>query len=213
MVIPARMVERISAYRRHLRRWLAEGRTRIYSHELGALIGCTPAQVRRDLMTIGYAGSPARGYDVVKLIERIGEMLDPPKRDGIVLVGVGSLGRAILNYFRGTHPELLLVAAFDIAPEKIGQSCHGCPCYAASEMETVLRGRPVPVGIIAVPADGAQEVADRLVRAGVRGLLNFTPVRLRVPPEVFVEDVDIATSLEKVAFYACQRAIRAVASV
>ncbi len=200
--IPVRMVERLSAYRRQLRRWVAEGRTRIFSHELGALVGGTPAQVRRDLMTIGYTGSPARGYEATGLIARISELLDAPTRQGIALVGVGYLGRAILNYFGRTHPDLPILAAFDVAPEKIGRVLDGCRCYGMHELEHVLAEQPVTVGILAVPVEAAQGVADRLIQAGVRGLLNFTPTRLRVPPEVYVEDVDIAVSLEKVAFFA-----------
>jgi len=202
MNLPIRVVERLIAYRRHLRWWLADGRTRIYSHELAAMNGVTPAVVRRDLMTIGYTGSPARGYDAAGLIEWIGKRLDCPRREGVALVGLGSLGRAILNYFTGFHPELPIVAAFDVAPDKVGRMIDGCRCYATTEMEGVLKERPVTVGIIAVPVEAAQDVAERLIQAGVRGLLNFTPVRLHVPPDVYVEDVDIAVSLEKVAFYA-----------
>lgn len=202
MDIPVRMVERLSGYRQHLRRWLAEGKRRIYSHELGALLGATSAQVRRDLMTIGYTGSPAKGYDVAGLVAAIGRLLDPPTREAVALVGLGQLGRAILNHFSATHLELPIVAAFDIAPEKVGRIVDGCRCYAVSEMPTVLRAHAVPLGIIAVPAEAAQAVAERLIAGGVRGLLNFAPVRLRVPPEVYVEDVNLAVSLEKMAFFA-----------
>lgn len=208
MNLPIRVVERLIAYRRHLRWWLADGRTRIYSHELAAMDGVTPAVVRRDLMTIGYTGSPARGYDAAGLIEWIGKLLDCPRTEGVVLVGLGSLGRAILNYFTGIHPELPIVAAFDIAPDKVGRVVDGCRCHHPSEMEAVLREQPVTVGIIALPMDASQDAADHLIRCGVRGILNFTPVRLRVPPEAYVEDVDIAVSLEKVAFYARTQANR-----
>lgn len=201
MALPIRMVERLSAYRRHLRGWMAEGRERIYSHELGGLVGATPAQVRRDLMTIGFTGSPARGYDVGGLVEKIGTLLDPAERKSMVLVGAGYLGRAVLKYFSATHPELPIVAAFDIAPEKTGRIIDGCRCYATQELVPVVRENAVLIGIIAVPSEAAQGVAEKLVNAGVRGLLNFTRVRLHVPPEVFVEDVDISVSLEKVVFF------------
>lgn len=209
--LPVRMVERLSGYRRHLRFWLREGRRRIYSHELGALVGATPAQVRRDVMTIGFSGSPARGYDVEGLVERIGTILDPPGREAMTLVGMGSLGRAILNHFSRVHPERPIAVAFDVAPDKVGRLIDGCRCYASRDIEAVLAEHYVLLGIIAVPADAAQDVADRLVRAGIRGLMNFTPVRLRVPPEVFVEDVDISVSLERVSYFARSRATRSEA--
>ena len=94
------------------------------------------------------------------------------------------------------------MALFDVAPGKVDRLIDGCRCYASRDIEQVLAGRDVLVGIVAVPPEAAQEVADRLVHAGVRGLMNFTPVRLRVPPEVFVEDVDISVSLERVSFFA-----------
>lgn len=208
MEIPSRVIERLSAYRRHLRRWLADGHERIYSHDLARLEGATPAQVRRDLMTIGYAGSPAKGYDVEGLIEHIDGLLSPNTQAGAALVGVGHVGGAILDYFGGQHPEHRIVAAFDVHPDRVGRVIHGHRCHSANDLEAVLAETPALVGIIAVPADAAQEVADRLVRAGTTGLLNFAPVRLRVPPHVFVEDVDISLSLEKVVFFARQRVQR-----
>ena len=200
--LPVRMVERLSGYRRHLQIWLSDGRNKIYSHQLGAMVGATPAQVRRDLMTIGFSGNPAKGYDVEGLIEKIGTILDPYGSEEIVLIGLGSLGRAILNYFTNVHPERPIVASFDVAPEKIGRIIDGCRCHSIDEVEAFLQEKRALVGILAMPADGAQSVADRLVAGGVRGIMNFTAARLRVPPEVYVEDVDISVSLEKVSFFA-----------
>jgi len=181
---------------------LAAGTGRIYSHELAALAAITAALVRRDLMTIGFTGSPARGYDVKGLIERIDKLLNPASPTTLALVGLGALGRAILKYFGRVHPELPIVAAFDVAPEKVGRVIDGCQCHHICDAESWLRAQQVAVGIVTVPAEAAQGVADLLVRGGVRGILNFAPVRLRVPPRVFVEDVDIAVSLEKVVFFA-----------
>ena len=182
---------------------------RIFSHELAALNAVTPAVVRRDLMTIGYAGSPARGYDVSGLVDKIGTLLDPSLDGGIVLVGAGCLGRAMLNHFRAAHPEFRVSALFDIAPEKVGRVIEGLPCHHTADIEAMLGERPAAVGIIAVPGSVAEDVAQRLVNAGVRGLLNCTSARLRLPPEVYVENVDIAVALEKVAFFArCEASVR-----
>ena len=203
--LPSRVVDRLVAYRRHLRRCLVDGKERVYSHELAGLEGVTPAQVRRDLMNIAYSGSPARGYDIAGLIERIATILDARAVGAFALVGVGHLGGAILDYLARQHPEFE-VAAFDVNPTKTGRVIHGCRCYALDELESVAARQPMGVGVITVPAQAAQEVAGRLIGAGVHGLLNFAPVRLRVPADVHVEDVDITLLLEKVAFFAGQRA-------
>ncbi len=205
MEVSYRFVERVSAYRRMLRKLLSEGTTRVYSYELGALEGLSSAQVRRDLMTLGCTGSPSKGYDISAVIEKISELLDPPAGEGIAMVGVGHLGKAILAYATGRFANLCFSATFDSDPEKTGKIIHGCHCFPMQEMEEVLKTRPVAIGIITVPASAAQESAERLAAAGVRGIVNFAPVRLRLPREVFVEDVDITGLLEKVAFFARSR--------
>jgi redox-sensing transcriptional repressor len=208
MEIPDRVIERLSAYRRVLRQRLDAGETRIYSHELANLEGVTAAQVRRDVMTIGYAGSPSRGYDVRGLIDHISKLLNPSRGSGMVLVGMGHIGGALAEYFSRRGSELTIAAAFDVHPDRVGRVLHGCRCYPVDELERVVAETGPTVAILAVPAEAAQALADRLVRAGLRGLLNFAPVRLRVPNDVYVEDVDIAVLLEKVAFLAQARVTR-----
>ena len=200
-ILSERTVERLVAYQRHLRHWLTQGQEQIFSHDLARLEEVTPAQVRRDLMTIGYAGSPAKGYDAEGLVAHISSLLNTQSVGGFALVGVGHLGRAILDYLARQHPEYS-VAAFDVNPEKTGRVTHGCHCYMLDELGRVIAEQPIGVGIITVPADAAQDVATRLVDAGVHGLLNFAPVRLRVPAGIHVEDIDIALRLAKVAFFA-----------
>jgi len=198
---------RLSLYRRLLNRLQAEGTRSIYSHELARMAGGTAAQVRRDLMAVGSVGSPKRGYNVRELIDRIGEFLDAPEGEGVALVGAGNLGRAIMAYFSGRRPKLSIVAAFDTDPSKVNRVIHGCRSYPVEEMEEVVRRDGLRVGIITVPAKEAQGVADMLVAAGVRGILNFAPTPLRVGPDVHVEDIDMTMSLEKVAFYARKHAL------
>lgn len=202
------MVERLIAYRRPLRLWLAGGKTRIYSHELADLNGVTPAVVRRDLMTIGYAGSPARGYAVTGLVEKLDALLDVSRDGGIVLVGAGTLGRAMLSHFCQTHPDFRVSAVFDSAPENVGCVIEGFPCQHIATMRSVLDEHPAAIAILAVPGSAAQAVADELVATGVRGLVNLTSTRLGVPPEVYVEDMNISVLVEKVAFLARQGAAR-----
>jgi len=181
---------------------MADGVRNVYSHQLARLACGTPAQVRRDLMVVGYRGSPVSGYDVPRLLESLRECLDAPGGQGVALVGVGNLGKAILSYFRGRRPNLEIVAAFDNDPAKTSRVIHGCRCWPMESLEEVVSSRKVRTAVITVPAASAQAVAEALARAGVTGLLNFAPVRLRVPAKVHVDDMDMSIALEKVAYFA-----------
>jgi len=194
-------VGRLSLYRRALRALAAEGVQNVYSHQLAALLGVTAPQVRRDLMAVGSYGNSKHGYGVQGLLAGIADVLDEPGGQNVALVGVGNLGRAILSYFTG-RPNLKIVAAFDNDPRKAGLVISGCRCYTMQEMCSVCAANGINTAIVTVPAGQAQGVADLLVAAGARGLLNFAPTKLRVPPHVHVEQVDMTTSLEKAAFFA-----------
>lgn len=198
-----RTIGRLSLYRRALLRLQAdEHRPFVYSHELATLTGVSAAQVRRDLMSIGYSGSPNRGYDIAELVRSIGEQLDDPTGQGLALVGVGNLGRAIISYVSRQRPQLSVCAAFDRDPDKAGRVIQGCRVFGVDEMPQIVEERRIQVGMITVPAGAAQDAADRLVAAGVSGILNFAPATLHVPAHVYVEDIDLITTLEKVAYFA-----------
>ena len=199
--IPVNTLGRLSLYRRLLLEQLSAGARQVYSHQLASLAVSTPAQVRRDLMTIGFAGSPRKGYAIPELVEAIGSVLARSVETAVALVGVGNLGRAILAYYANRQP-VRFAAAFDRAPEKAGRILHGCRCYSVDQMADVIAREQIHVGVIAVPASDAQAVADQLVLAGVKGILNFAPVRLRVPAGMYVENVDLMMALDKVAYYA-----------
>ncbi len=203
-MISTRSIGRLSLYRRILSALLESGSGYVYSHQLAELSACTAAQVRRDLMGVGYSGSPARGYAVAELIESIDNFLDSPEGSRAVLVGVGNLGRAILWYFQGRRPKLNIVAAFDKNPRRTGRVICGVRSHPVEALESVAAKEGATLAIITVPADEAQRTADRLVAAGVRGIVNFAPVRLQTPPRIHVEDIDITMSLEKAAFFARQ---------
>ena len=195
-------IGRLSRYRRVLNELQHEGARNIYSYQLANRAGGNAAQVRYDLMATGYCGSPNSGYDVKKLAKSIDDFLDTPEGTRAALVGVGNLGRALLAYFAGRRTNLTIAAGFDSDAEKHTRVIHGCRCYAQTAVEDVVRRENIRVGIVAVPAAQAQLVADKLVAAGVTGLLNFAPVPLRVPGHVFVEDIDMTMALEKVAYFA-----------
>jgi redox-sensing transcriptional repressor len=155
-------IGRLSLYRRLLGGLEVSGVKHLYSHDLANMAGVTAAQVRRDVMAVGYSGSPTKGYDVVELGKSIGAFLDGVGTQGVALVGIGNLGRAILAFFAGRRPNLAIVAAFDRDPGKTGRVVQGCRCFLAEDMPRVVKELKITAGIIAVPASEAQVVADQL---------------------------------------------------
>lgn len=199
-----RTVKRLSLYRRLLENLRASGTTHIYSHQLAHLAGVSAAQVRRDFMVIGYSGTPSRGYQVNACLAAIAELLDGSNRQDVALVGVGRLGRSVLGHFAGRQPRLRITAGFDVDPTLIGTSIAGCPIYGINDLERVINEKHIKVAILAVPPEKAQEMAEKLVRAGIRSIVDFTSVPLQVPDDVFVDHMDITSCLESAAFFARQ---------
>jgi redox-sensing transcriptional repressor len=203
--IPVQTIGRLSLYRRLLLDLSAGGMRQIYSHQLASAAVATPAQVRRDLMMIGFTGSPRKGYAVDELIGAVNAVLAQSVETSVALVGVGNLGRAILAYYTNRQPWVRFVAAFDRDADKANRIIHGCRVYPVEQVEDVLGREGIRAAVIAVPAAEAQRVADRLALAGVRSFLNFAPVRLHLPTGVFVDDMDMTTALDRVAYYARQQ--------
>lgn len=195
-------IGRLSLYRRALYELSQKGVKNVFSHQLASSTGVTPAQLRRDLMAVSNIGSPQHGYDVQGLIESISNLLDASEPQFVGLVGAGNLGRAIIAYFAGRRPKLQIVAAFDKDPDKTNRLIHGCKCYPVEELVPVIMEKEITIGIITTPAEEAQTVAELLIRAGVRGIMNFAPAPLHVPQGVYVENMDMTTSLEKLAYFA-----------
>lgn len=196
-------IERLILYRRLLLDLQPNHRKdHIYSHELAKMTSFTPAQIRRDIMAIGYSGSPVHGYDLKLLLHSISEFIDAPEKQEIAIVGLGHLGRALLNYFHGRNPNLEIAVVFDSDPKKINRVIHGVQCYNTSVLEQIIQQKRICVGIIAVPVEQAQDIAERLVRSGIKAILNFAPVRLQLPPEIYIENSDMILAVEKAAFFA-----------
>ncbi len=204
---PQNVVGRLSLYRRLLGEHPRSVEDHIYSHQLAALAGVSPAQVRRDLMSLRFTGSPSRGYRVAELVQSIERELDSPETESVVLIGIGCLGQALISYVEGRRSKLVISAAFDIDPEKVERVAGGCFAYTMDHLESVLLEHAVRTAILTVPVTAAQDVTDRLVRSGICGILNYSPVRLRVPDHVYVEDLDMTMALERVAYFARQRAV------
>ncbi|MBN2281938.1 MAG: redox-sensing transcriptional repressor Rex [Candidatus Marinimicrobia bacterium] len=201
--ISDKKIERIITYRRVLLRLDKQlGKTHVFSHQLASSSGASSAQVRRDLMEIGYTGSPAHGYEIRGLLDSIGEFIDPDQKEGIALVGVGNLGRAIIDYFNGQSSKLEIVTVFDVNPDKIERVISGCRSYHVKDLKPVIIEKKIKTAVITVPSGSAQSVADELIEAGVKGILNYAPITLTVPHGIYVENRDMITTLEKVSYFA-----------
>ena len=201
MKLPGKTVERLSEYRRTLLGCLDEKKNFIFSHDLAARLHITAVQVRRDLMLIGYSSAQRKGYDVKELIEKIGTIIDSDESINVAIIGIGNLGRAVAGYFKGKRSKLNLVASFDTDPQKINKVISGVKCYSHGEMERIMKELEIRIAIITVPPDYAKDIAEEAVRFGVKGILNFTTIPLNVPSWVFLEEYDMITSIEKVAFF------------
>ena len=199
--LPHKTIERLSQYRRALLLCLERGKTHIFSHEIAKIQHITSVQVRRDLMLIGYSGTLRKGYNIQQLIDLIGTIIDSQEGINVAIVGMGNLGRALINYFEGKRHKLVITAGFDNNPSKIGTEVAGVPCYSIDEMSPLIKEKNIHIGIITVPGTQTTEIATKLVEAGIKGILNYTPKPIDVPDNVYLEEYDMITTLEKVAFY------------
>lgn len=198
-------VRRLSLYLRALESLEAEeggeaGAASVSSRELAARAGTTAAQVRKDLSHFGSFGKRGMGYRVPELAGRLRRILGLDRSWRVALVGAGRIGAALFEYADFRRRGFEIVQVFDVDPEKVGRRWNGVTIEDGSRLEDRLAEDEVEIAIVAVPADAAQEVVDRAVSAGVRGILNFAPARLRVPDDVVMEDVNIVMELEALSF-------------
>ncbi len=201
-MVSRKTVSRMSRYRRLLQSLRQSGVESIYSHQLARHAVVSAAQVRRDLMVIGYSGSPNKGYDVAACIESIGSFLDGQAQQEVVLVGAGNLGHAVLSHFGDKSPSVAIVAAFDVDPALIDTQIHGVRCLDVSRMESLVRDLGIQIAVLTVPGEAAQDAAQTLVRAGVKSIISFAPTPLALPNDIFVEYMDITAALESAAYFA-----------
>jgi redox-sensing transcriptional repressor len=198
--IPDPAVRRLSLYLRQLESFKRKDRRTISSKQLGESLGLTDAQVRKDLAYFGQFGHPGIGYRVDELIGQVRHILGTDKVWNVLLVGAGNLGRALSAYRGFNSKGFKLVAVFDNDASKVGKKLGAFVVQALGEMPAAVQKHSIRLAILAVPADAAQDVADQLVTAGVRGLLNFAPVSITVPRDVALTTVDVATHLEQLSF-------------
>lgn len=198
---PEKTIERISLYRRIVGDLLNKSKNHAYSHEIAKLANVKSSQVRHDFMFIGTNGRANAGYNLQELKGHIEDFLTGDKPDNLCIVGVGNLGRAILAFFHARHKNIAIKAAFDKDPALKDKVIQGCRCYSIEDVNEVIKKENIEVAIIAVPAEQAQSVAQILIEAGIKGIVNFAPVPLKVRQGIFVENVDLTMYLEKAAFF------------
>jgi redox-sensing transcriptional repressor len=204
-ILPDKTVERLSQYRRSLNNQLLKGKTNIFSHEIAGLLHITPVQVRRDIMLMGYSGTLRKGYNIQEMVNLIGKIIDTEQGQRIAIIGMGNLGRAFIRYLLNKKTKLKIVAAFDINPGKINQIYEDVMCYPMEVLEEVIVKERISIGIITTPPEPASEIADKLKKAGIRGILNYAPKPLSPRDGVYLEEYDMITSLEKVAYFVKNR--------
>lgn len=193
-------VRRLSLYLRSLESFERDGVRTVSSGELAQGGATTAAQVRKDLSVFGSFGKRGLGYAVSELAARIREILGLEETWNVVLVGAGRIGSALLEYGDFRRRGFHIVSVVDADPQKVGRHWGNVAIRPDSELERAIREGPVDIAILAVPAEAAQNVVDRVVKAGVRAILNFAPTQLRVPEEVVVKDVNMALELEALSF-------------
>lgn len=173
----------------------------ISSQQLGKELDYNPAQIRKDLAYFGEFGRKGIGYDVDYLIKKIDQILNLDQPIHVVLVGAGKLGQAISHYNVYQNENMKIVAIFDHSTERIGTNITGIAIQPLDELQKVIEERNIKIGIITVPDFAAQEVADKMVNAGITAILNFAPVVLRTPEHVRVSNADVTAELHSLAYY------------
>jgi len=194
-------IDRLPLYFRTLRLAQDEGIDIISSEELGRRLGITPEQIRKDLASFGQFGKKGVGYYVNELKRNVGEILGLNKHWNIAIVGIGHLGAALANFQNFVSLGFNLVALFDQDPNVIGSRVNHVKVENIKELSRIVQERHIQIGIIAVPAAFAQEVADQLVAAGLKGIWNFAPVKLTVPSTVQLVNEDLSIGLSSLSYH------------
>ena len=203
--IPEGVIERLPAYLNILIQLRADGARTVSSARLGELTSVNPAQIRRDLTYFGSFGKRGVGYDIATLVERIQRILGSDHVPRLALVGAGNLGSAIAGYNGLKQHGFVVTAIFDADPDKIGTHIGDIVVQDVAEIEHTLKKQQIRIGVVAVPPEAAQGVTDELARAGVRVVLNYTPVIVRVPEGVTLHNTDPVQELLHTLYYLSRR--------
>nr|WP_281373000.1 redox-sensing transcriptional repressor Rex [Kineococcus aurantiacus] len=207
--VPEATVARLPQYLRALAELAEAGLRTVSSEALAEAVGVGSAKLRKDLSHLGSYGTRGVGYDVNGLHRQIADRLGQTTPWNVVIVGIGNLGHALAGYGGFATRGFRVVGLFDDGPHVVGELVNGLRVRPLADLGTVVRPGEPTIGVLAVPAEHAQGVCDRLVAAGVTSVLNFAPTVLRVPADVDVRKVDLASELQILAFHAQRRAVRA----
>jgi redox-sensing transcriptional repressor len=206
--VPDATVSRLPLYLRVLVELAGAGETTVSSDELAEAAGVTSAKVRKDLSALGSYGTRGIGYDVAHLIDEIRTTLGLTQHWSILIVGVGNLGQALARYKGFAERGFRVAALLDVDPTKVGTKVADLKVRHLDELGGIVAAEAVAIGVIATPAPAAQDVADRMVAAGIRSILNFAPAMLTVPEAVTIRKVDLAIELQILSYYEQRDALR-----
>ncbi len=199
--IPDIIIGRLPVYLRALQRLSEKGIQTTSSQELGDIVGISAAQIRKDISQFGEFGKQGTGYSIPFLIERLRTILKVDRVWDVVIVGMGDIGHALARYQGFSNRGFIIKMLFDNDPEKVGQKVGNFEILDLSVMAEKIKQNKIKIAMLTVPASVAQEVADQLVKAGVKGILNYAPISLSVPAGVRVQHIDPATHLQRMTYY------------
>ena len=198
---PATTIERLPLYYRCVQKLASKGVEVISSQELGEMIGIPSTQVRKDLSYYGEFGRRGVGYEVDNLVKNLERILGLNESWELILVGAGNLGQALVNYGGFKRLGLNINYALDVDQDKIGNKLGDAEIYEIDELERVVEENNINIAVLAVPDENAQQIADRLIDAGIKAIWNFVPVRLDVPEDIEVRNEDLAIGLISLTYY------------
>lgn len=200
-IIPKATAKRLPIYYRYLKLLLDAGKVRVSSTELSDAVKFDAATIRRDFSYFGALGKRGYGYDVASLLDFFSKILNQDTLTNVALVGLGNLGHALLNFNFHKNSNMRISAVFDVNQELINTIQSGVPVYAIDDLISQIQDQRIEIAILTVPQANAQETTDLLVKAGIRGILNFTPLRVTVPSEVRVQNVDLTNELQTLIYF------------
>lgn len=199
--IPDIIIGRLPIYLRALQRLADQGVQNTSSQELGEIIGISAAQIRKDISQFGEFGKQGTGYSIPFLIERLREILKLNRTWNVIIVGMGDMGHALARYNGFVNRGFQVTMLFDNDPGKVGQKVNDLEIFDTSQLVEKIRQGKIKIAMLTVPASTAQEVANQLVKAGIKAILNYAPLHLNVPADVRVQHIDPANHLQRMTYY------------